>query len=353
MRQHRWRTVSSSFTGIVLFIGPRYFFVGVAMVVWLLAMSFVWPLFKMLRFVLISPALGEARIRAVAMTVVMAVLGFVALGVVPIPYGTVSRGVVWIAEEGRVVAETAGRCVRFIVEPGARVAAGDAQVELEDPYIATRRSNQEARLAELQARLTAAEPTSPFDAQLIRRQIDVANDELAELTRRERTLTVRSKQDGIFIAPHHADLIASHIKQGQLIGYVMTDRAPVVRATIGEADIDPIRTATGAVAVRLDGAPNRTIAEGRIVREYPEATRRLPHPALGSPNGGTLAVDTSAKEENTTVLAFFEVDVAVPPDLVRDHWGERAWIRFDHGAQPVLWRLWRSARQVFLEHFRV
>jgi putative peptide zinc metalloprotease protein len=337
--------------GIVLFVGPRYFFVGVAMVAWLVAATFLWPAFKMLRFVLTSPALAEARPRAVAFSVVLAALGWAAIGIVPIPYGTVSRGIVWVPDEARVVAETAGRCVRFVVEPGARVAVGDALVELEDPYIASRRRNQEAKLAELEARLTAAEPTSPFDTEVIRRQIDFARDELAELARRERALAVRSKQAGFFIAPHHTDLIDGYVKQGQLIGFVMTDRPPVIRATVPEADIEPIRGGTRAVAVRLDGAPAAPIAAGRIVREFPEATRRLPHPALASASGGPFAVDTSAKEENTSILAFFEVDVAVPPDLVRDHWGERAWIRFDHGAQPLLSRLWRATRQVFLEHF--
>jgi putative peptide zinc metalloprotease protein len=339
--------------GIVLFIGPRYFFIGVAMVIWLVAATFLWPAVKALRFVLVAPALAEARIRAVAVTVAAIGLCGAAVGLLPIPYGTVARGVVWIPEEVRVAAETAGRCVNFAVEPGARVAVGDALVVLEDPYIASRRRNQEARLAELNARLTAAETVSPFDTQVIRRQIDFARDELAELARRERALTVRSKQAGIFIAPFHADLINSHVKQGQVLGYVMTDRPPVVRATVPEADIEPVRSGTRAVAVRLDGAPTTPIETGRIVREFPEATRRLPHPALASTHGGPFTVDPSAKEQNTSVLPFFEIDIAVPPDLVRDRWGERAWVRFDHGAEPLLTRLWRATRQVFLEHFRV
>ena len=339
--------------GIVLFICPRYFFIGVAMVVWLLIATFVWPALKVLRFVLVVPALAGARLRAVAVTVAAIGLLGVAIGLVPIPFGTVSRGVVWIPEEVRVAAEVAGRCVRLAAEPGARVDVGDALVVLEDPYIASRRRNQEARLAELNARLTAAEPASPFDTQVIRRQIDFARDELAELARRERALTVRSRQAGIFIAPHHADLIGSHVKQGQVLGYVMTDRPPVIRATVPEADIEPVRSGTRVVSVRLDGAPTTPIETGRIVREFPEATRRLPHPALASTHGGPFTVDPSAKEQNTSVLPFFEIDIAVPPDLVREHWGERAWVRFDHGAEPLLARLWRATRQVFLEHFRV
>ena len=339
--------------GIALVVGPRYFFVGVAMVIWLITATFIWPAFKMLQFVLVAPALGQKRLRAAAATAAAAILCWVGVGIVRIPYGTVTRGVVWLPEEVRIVAETAGRCVRFVAEPGAHVNVGDALVVLEDPYIAGRRRNQEARLAELEARFTAAEPASPFDTQVIRRQIDFARDELAELSRRERSLTVRSKQPGILIVPQYLDLIESHVKQGQVLGYVMSDRPPVIRATVPEADIEPVRTGTRTVSVRLDGAPTSPIETGQIVREFPEATRRLPHPALASANGGPFTVDPSAKEQNVSVLAFFEIDIAVPPELVRDHWGERAWVRFDHGAEPVLARLWRATRQVFLEHFHV
>ena len=337
--------------GIVLFVGPRYFFVGVATVIWLVVATFLWPAFKILRFVLVAPALGEARPRAVAITVIGALLGWAVLSLFPIPYGTVSRGVVWIPDEARVVAETAGRCIRFVAEPGTRVNAGDPLVVLEDPYIASRRRNQEARLAELQARLTAAESVSPFETQVITRQIEFARNELGELTRRERALTVRSKQSGVFIAPHHTDLIESYVKQGEVLGYVMTERSPVIRVAVPEENIEPVRNSTVGVSIRFGGASSSPIGAGRIAHEYPEATRRLPHPALSSTNGGPFTIDPSAKEKNLSVLPFFEVDVAVPTDLVRDYWGERVWVRFDHGAEPLLARLWRATRQVFLEHF--
>jgi putative peptide zinc metalloprotease protein len=338
-------------TGIVLFIGPRYFFVGVAMTVWLIVATFAWPAFKMLRFVLLSPALGGARLRALAVTAAGAALCGAAVGLVPIPYGTVVRGVVWIPEESRIVPEVAGRLSRFVAEPGSHVEPGDTLAQLEDPYIASRRRNRAAKLAELEARLTAAEPTSPYDTQLIRRQIDFAHEELAELERQERALMIKSPQAGLLIVPRHADLVDSHVKQGQLLGYVMNDRPAVIRATVPETEIDPVRTGTRAVSVRFEDV-SAPLDDARIVREFPEATRRLPHPALASPNGGPFSVDPSAKEQNVSLLAFFEIDIAAQAEELRSRWGERVWVRFDHGAEPLLPRAWRAVRQVFLEHFR-
>jgi putative peptide zinc metalloprotease protein len=338
-------------TGIVLFIGPRYFFIGVAVTVWLVLAIFVWPAFKMLRFVLTAPVLGGVRLRAVAITAAGVVLCWAAIGLVPIPYGTVSRGVVWIPEESRVVAEVAGRLVRFVAEPGSEVEPGDTLIALEDPYIASRRRNRAAKLAELEARLTAAEPTSPYDTQLIRRQIDFAREDLAELERQERALTVRSPQAGRFIVPHYADLVDGHVKQGQVLAYIMTDRPAVIRATVPETEIDPVRTGTRAVSVRFEDA-SPALEEARIVREFPEATRQLPHPALASPNGGPFSIDPSAKEQNVSLLPFFEIDIAAQAEQLRTRWGERVWVRFDHGAEPLVPRVWRGLRQVFLEHFR-
>ena len=309
--------------GIVLFIGPRYFFIGIAVVAWLIIATFIWPAFKIIRFVIFAPVLEEKRLRAVTVTTIGAVLGWVILGLVPIPYGTISRGVVWIPEEARVVAETAGRCLRFVAEPGTRVNVGDQLVVLEDPYIASRQKNQEARLAELEARLTAAEPASPYETQVISKQIDFARDELAELKRRVQALTIISKQSGIFIVPHHADLIDGYVKKGDILGYVMADLSPVVRAIVPEDDIDPVRNHTVGVAVRFDGLLSSPVEQGRIIREYPEATRRLPHAALASANGGPFTVNSSHKGKNISVLPFFEVDIAVPVDLVRNYWGEQ------------------------------
>jgi putative peptide zinc metalloprotease protein len=97
----------------------------------------------------------------------------------------------------------------------------------------------------------------------------------------------------------------------------------------------------------------QAIQTARIVREFPSATKQLPSPALASANGGTFALDPSDKDEKTTLLPFFSVDVEVPPDLVRDRWGQRAWLRFDHGPSPLVLRWWRAARQVFLGRFHV
>ena len=340
-------------TGIAFFIGTQYFFFGIGLVVWMVVSTLVWPTLKALRYVVLSPAVAGQRLRATSLTFGSAAAIFAALAFLPVPHGTVVEGVVWIPEDAHVISDGAGQVLRFLAAPGSKVAAGAPLLELQDPFIASKRMGAEGRLLELEARLTAAEPTSPFETLLIQNQLQFARDDLAETVRKETALIVRSPIDGVFLAPKGEDLIGAYIKQGERIGYVMSASAPVVRAAVPQEEIDLVRAELRGVEVRLEGALMEPIDSAHVVREFPSATKQLPSPALAVANGGTFALDPADKDQKTTLMPFFSVDVEVESDLVRDHWGQRAWLRFDHGASPMLPRWWRAARQVFLDRFRV
>ena len=340
-------------SGIALFVGTQYFFFGIGLVVWMIASAILWPIVKALRYVVLSRAVAGKRLRAMTLTFGTAALIIGLIAGLPLPYGTVVEGVVWIPEDAHVVTEGAGQVARYVAAPGTRVAAGAPLVELQDPYIASKRAGALARLAELEARYTAAEPKSPFETQLIQNQIVFAKNDLAETMRKELALIVRSPIEGTFLAPRGPDLIGAYMKQGERVGYVMSGQAPVVRGAVTEDEIDLVRSQVVGVAVRLEGAFMQPVRTARIAREFPSATKQLPSPALATTNGGTFTLDPADKDGKTTLLPFFSVDVEVPPDLVRERWGQRAWLRFDHGSSPLALRWWRAARQVFLGRFHV
>lgn len=339
--------------GIAFFVGTQYFFFGVALVAWMLATTFAWPLLKGLSYVLMSPALTGRRGRAVALTggAVLALVGAVAY--LPVPHATVVEGVVWVPEDTRVVPEVSGHVAEILAKSGSRVTTGMPLLRLEDPFLASRRAGAEARMAELQARLTAAETASPYETQLIRNQLAFARNDLDETLRKQRALLVRSPAAGIVVLPKAHDLDGSYARQGALLGYVMSGAAPLVRALVPEGEIDLVRSEIRGVAVRLGSDILSLVSEARIAREYPGATRQIQSQALAAPNGGPFQLDPSDKDGNTMLFPAFAVDVEVASDHLRDHWGERAWVRFDHGASPMLRRWWRAARQVFLGHFHV
>ena len=339
--------------GIAMFVATKYFVVGIVLAVWMLASSLLWPLVKGARFVLVSPTLTGVRGRALAATLagVAGLAAFVAFA--PIPNATVTRGLVWIPDDARVTPRAAGRVEAMLAAPGAQVKRGDPLFRLDDPLIPARRAKAEAKLGEIEARLFAAEAASPFDAQVLRKQRDVARGELDDLTRQQNDLTVLSPTDGVFVVPHAGDLIDAFAKRGQPLGYVMAARAPVIHAVAPQDEIEFIRERTHAVAVRYDEAPWTRVDSVAVGRQTPKSTKKLPSPALSAANGGPFALDTSAKEEGTMLEPVFELEIVATSDLPVERWGQRVWVRFDHGSSPLGERLYRAARQLFLDRFRV
>jgi putative peptide zinc metalloprotease protein len=339
--------------GVALFISSKYFVIGVALAIWMAAASIAWPVLKGLKFILLSPTLTSVRWRAVSVTA-LAVAGIVAaLALVPIPNGTVVRGLIWIADDSRIVAQSSGRLEKLLVEPGAMVAQDAALAKLDDPLIASKRKKAQALLAEIAARLLSAETRTPFDLQVLSRQRELAQQELADLERQERNLIIRSPAAGAFIVPHAVDLVDNFIKRGQAIGYVMSDRAPSIRASVPEGEIEIVRDQTKSVSVRFDEAPWTRLDSLSVERQVPKSTRSLPAPALSTENGGPFTLDPAAKDKDMILESIFEIDISVPKDIAVEHWGERVWVRFDHGASPVIGRIYRAARQLFLGRFHV
>jgi putative peptide zinc metalloprotease protein len=346
---YRMVTIAS----VVLFISTQYFVVGLLLGIWMALVSFVWPVAKGIKFVLLSPSLGKVRLRAATVAAFFLLGVGMLISVVPLPNGTVTRGVVWIPEETRVVADASGILKQFLVNPGTKVIAGDPLIRLDDPLIASRRKKAQARLTEIEARLVSAQARTPYEAELLQHQRELAKDELRDIERQYENLILRSPAAGTFIVPHLLDLTDNFIKRGQMVGYVMTQRSPPIRTTVPENEIEYVRDRTTAVSIRFDEALWLPVGAARIVRQFPQSTRLLPSPALSSANGGPFAPDPNAKEKETSLEAFFEIDLATPTELAIDRWGQRVWVRFDHGASPALARIYRAGRQLFLGRFHV
>lgn len=50
---------------------------------------------------------------------------------------------------------------------------------------------------------------------------------------------------------------------------------------------------------------------------------------------------------------LFLFDIRLPPAEGYYNVGERVYVRFDHGAEPLVWRWYRGIRQLFLKRFDV
>jgi putative peptide zinc metalloprotease protein len=65
-----------------------------------------------------------------------------------------------------------------------------------------------------------------------------------------------------------------------------------------------------------------------------------------------VAVDPHDSSQQVTLDKWFEFELTIPETRVHAM-GERAYVRFEHAAEPLAMRLYRSVRQLFLRRFTV
>jgi putative peptide zinc metalloprotease protein len=121
---------------------------------------------------------------------------------------------------------------------------------------------------------------------------------------------------------------------------------------VTQQDIDLVRNLLTGVDVRLAEQLAQTTT-AILRRAVPSATDQLPSQALATEGGGTLALDPTDREGRRTVQRYFQVDVELPPQRRMPNVGGRAYVRFDHGWEPLAFQWYRSLRQLFLSRLNV
>jgi putative peptide zinc metalloprotease protein len=146
------------------------------------------------------------------------------------------------------------------------------------------------------------------------------------------------------------DLPGRYLKKGEVVGYLHTTDAPLVRLVVPQSEVDPVRLDTRAVEVRLAQDPaSRWPAS--LARSTPGAVHELPSPALGTRGGGPQQTDPRDDKGLNTLESVFEFELKLPGDVPHDFLGSRVHVRFEHTPEPVGWRIARAVRRLFLSHF--
>jgi putative peptide zinc metalloprotease protein len=337
---------------IILFIAGKFFIVGVLLALWALATQVVIPVGKSLNFLVSGPGLRRQRGRALGTSFVVVLAALALLLVIPAPSWTRAQGVVWVPEEAQVRAGTEGFIERLLAAPGTDVVRGQPLIEASDPFLRTRVAVLEAQLRELAAQYDALVSEDRVQAAMVREEMAAVTANLERSREREAQLVLRSPANGRLVVPDAADLPGRFLSKGQLVAYVVEDRAPSARVAIGQDDIGLVRARTRGVEVMLaEWGASPFPAE--IRREVPGASRQLPSAALGSMGGGRYAVDPRDAQGVTTLGRVFQLELALPPEMSAPYLGARVFVRFDHGYEPVGFQVYRATRQLFLRHFDV
>ena len=338
---------------IALFIGTQFFFVGVVLALWALAMMFGLPLVKLYRHLQSRQSLRERRLRVLGVgAVVLSVLAGVLL-LVPVPDRTQAQGVIWLPERAILRAGAPGFVRAVVGEPGARVQAGQTLLQRYDPALDAQIRTLEARIAELEASHGVEFVNDRVRAELIKDQLAAEQASLARARERALGLPAVAEVSGVFTLAAAQDLPGRWHRQGEVLGYVLGADEPIVRVVVEQAVADLVGAGTRAVALRLVDEPGRVLA-GRILRQVPAAQDEAPSKALLASGGGRLAVDPRDPEGRKTLERVFQIDVGLVAPLGRPAaYGQRVHLRFELEPAPLALQAWRALRRLFLRHFEV
>jgi putative peptide zinc metalloprotease protein len=337
---------------IAVFIASEYMIIGVLLALWALVTAFVYPLIKGIGYLLFHAKLRRNRLRAfVSSTAIVGALGAL-LFVLPVPHWTRAEGVIWVPDDAQVRAGADGFVRRIVAVPGAVVSRGSPLLVAENPELLPRIRILEAQLQLLEVRAQAQRVDDRVRRELTLEEIAALRHELEHARRLYRDLTVLSPTRGTFVLSlPPQDLPERYLRKGQEIGYVVPAETVTARVLVSQDDIDLVRTDTESVRVKLAGRLYETF-RAEVRREVPAASNRVSNLAMSSAGGGPAPLDPQDTKEPRTLNTWFEFELALPATNAFVL-GEHVYARFEHGSEPVAWRLYRSIRQLFLRQFAV
>lgn len=337
---------------IVLFIAGQYFVVGIVMALWALALLVGVPAAKGAHFIIFNHALADKRVRAltVSFSVLVALCGFVFL--TPVPSATQAQGVLWLSDQAQVHAGTEGVVTELLAEPSSQVEVGQPLLAMANPLLQARINILEAELGELQIRHRIENLVDRVNATLIMDQIISKQGELERERVRAESLVIHSGSTGQFVMRRANNLPGRYVRQGERIGFVLDRGSMTVRVVVPQDQIGLIRETLEGVEVKL-AESLKTSIPATLTRGVPAAQQRLPSKVLGREGGGMIAVEPGDKEGLTALQSVFVLDVTLRDEPSAWRIGQRAYVKFDHGNQPLAEQWYRRGRQLFIRRFGV
>ncbi len=333
--------------GIAFFLAKKYLFIGVALATWTITLQFIMPIARGMGFLFASPLLIGRRARVVGISMLIISSLMVGLLYFPVPLNTHAEGVIWVPDQAQVFAGTEGFVSEVPVASGAKVQPGTLLIRMRSATLDSRIAVLKAKYRELEIRRAADQLEHRVKSGITAQAMAAVEAELKVLQEQHSALEVRSGAAGTFVPQDEHSLLGRYLRRGQLIGYVLSPERMIVRSVVPQSSIGLVRQQVSKVEIRLAERLGKTF-ESHILRETPSGNTRLPSPALGAAGGGDIAVRTGDEAGTTADDKVFQLDLSLPKGLRLTGVGERAYVRFTHGSEPLARQWLRRARQLVL-----
>lgn len=336
--------------GLVLLVSSRFFTIGILIAIWGVISLLVLPAVRTLSQFFSSPVARNKRSRVIAVAASF-VLGIILLlFVFPLPLWTTTQGVVWLPEQSAIRAGIDCEVAEVLAPVEQPVDQGMPLIRCIDPFLQAEIEVLEAHLQELYATYNALPLSERVKRKMTLDEIELLKGDLNQRQTDQEKLLVRSPSKGNFILVDAPKLPGRFIHQGDLLGYIVAEHRPTVRAVVRQADIGLVRERITGVKLRLAEQMGGSLA-ATIERIVPAADINLPTAALGTTGGGSIQVDPTDPEGLRALDTIFQLDINLPEQIANPHIGERVYVKFEHGTMPLAMQWYRSLRQLFLRKY--
>ena len=214
------------------------------------------------------------------------------------------------------------------------------------------RYRKTARTAKNCKRATSA-PATLIEYKIVGAELAYVRNQGAVLNARREALTLLSPHDGIFVIESPSDFPGRYLSRGDVVAFVVDPARLSLITLVPQGDVDLVRRRTQRVELRTVGDVWKLI-QARIEREVPAATQDLPNLALSLAGGGKIGLDpTAGGGEVRTFAPLFQFELALSESSLPSNLGQRVFVRFVHGDEPLAEQWFRPMRQLFLKRFTV
>ena len=332
------------FVVITLYVLGLWFIVGVALAVWTSAMWFMLPTGKFIHWISSDSALMENRPRAIAVSLGVAALIAVLVGMVPLPDWRRARGVVDAPVRAGVFIASDGFVIKSHARPGEKVVKDQVILTLDSPELQSMADTAKARLADASIeRAEAFSKDDPAAAAVAERKMDAARKQIADAADKFAKLTVRSPIDGTVVAGNPSDLVGSFVERGRPVCLVVDLNHVRVTAVMTQSEaawLFELPPEQISAQMRLVSNPFEVITASQV-RTIPAGQRDLPHESLSFAGGGEVETRSDDRSGRRTKGDMFNVHLE-PLDadgkclLAGVPIGQRVYLRFALPSKSIL-----------------
>ena len=342
------------FGTMVLVVADQYLFIGLIMAAVCIVSWFLMPVFKLIHYLATSPKLDRCRPRAVLVCSLAAAIILTFLGIVPLPYHFRAPGVLEASQWSLAINETTGRVETLLAAPGATVKQGQPLLQLSNRELEFELRGAHAAQAELEARIRQAMDKDIANLKPLQAKLGTTRKRITHLETDLTMLTIRARNDGIWVSPQAAEMVGRWTPRGTTLGLVINPSSFEFTATVLQADVNRLFTRQYPHAeVRMHGQADVVMQIDRL-RVVPAEQVSLPSPALGWGSGGEVPIAADDPQGRKAAEPFFAVrgSVLANTDVAVLH-GRSGKIRFDLPPEPLLPRWINELRQLLQKRYQL